>query len=442
MRYVFSRLTERDICHEYLETLNDSHYMRFSQHKNTRSTYSTQIDYLQGFDFSSNFLLAISTKQSKTLVATATIRVFPELEMLNIGFLVLKKSANQGKGKEILRQLSTWVFDLFPEMTQQIGTHRKNLGMQRVALEADFQLDTRYDSENYIYFFKQPPFLAKVKEILSSDFHIVASDVGGALHISALAKALIPRASTTLNGPAVGIFAENNPYFFELELTSKLIANKKILLGSGFYGGLESKALDSLHFKGNHKIVLLDHWMNYSERFGKLPDEFYVTNSQAEMIAREHFPTIAVRRIPDFLTAEQMRKFLSGSYLPEYLVFTLEKNAPRGEGLAYQIANIQEYLPLVLDFCRRHSITKVLFRNHPSQASSFDLNSITFPADIKCEFSTNSSLVDDLLRARVVFGFHSSALYASAMMGIETYSFFAGKGLHWTNLFPDILEVV
>jgi hypothetical protein len=61
--------------------------------------------------------------------------------------------------------------------------------------------------------------------------------------------------------------------------------------------------------------------------------------------------------------------------------------------------------------------------------------------DIEIGYSSDQSLVGDLLRARAVFGFHSSALYASAMLGIETYSFFAGSHAHWTSHFPAILEI-
>ena len=445
MRFIITRLSEYHISNEYLATLNDHSYMRFSQHNTISASIDTQRKYLSQFNFTSDFLLAIIDKESSELVATATLRLLSDTALVNIGFLVLKKFGGMGLGKEILRALSNWVFELFPLRSQQIGTRHENISMQRIARASGFCEDYKIQSSEYIYFLKQGFRLPQILEAGNPDFHIVCNDAGGALQISALANELFPEATATLSGPAVGIFASNSPLISTLEIESSLIANKKILFGSGFYGGLESRLLESHLLSENYKVVLLDHWVNYNERFNpkkiSLPNAFLATNTRAAELACEIFPQTLVRQIPDFLLAEQKRKYLSEEPSLDTVLFILEPEASTGEGLNFPIGKIDQYLPVVVNFCRVHGLSNIILRKHPSQILDLDINFDKTFSKVEIGYSSNESLVGDLLRARAVFGFHSSALYASSMLGIETYSFFAGFRAHWTNHFPALLEV-
>jgi RimJ/RimL family protein N-acetyltransferase len=445
VRLLVSRLTKDHIGDDYLATLNDSTYMELSRHKDSQNTIESQQKYLSGFDFMSNFLLAITDQQSGQLVATATLRVLPGNEIVNIGFLVIKKFSSQGYGKQILQKLSLWVFDLFPTMTQQIGTRRENIAMQKIALSSEFYEEVQFETRDYVYFMRKPSLLPEILTSKNSEFHIVCNDIGGAYHISTLVNALFLKGTATLSGPAKGVFTDSCPSLPTIEIAPNLIANKIILLGSGFFGGIESKTLESKMLSANRKIVLLDHWVNYRQRFSPspqiLPDVFLVTNKQAEFLARDCFPQTAIERIPDFLLAEQKRRFLSKEASPESVLFILEPDALIGEGLKYRIGKIEQYLEVILCYLRTKGITRVVVRNHPSQKYQLGLDAVKLPSDFQISYSGNKSLVDDLLCAKAVFGFHSSALYASAMLGIETFSFFAGAAGHWTNLFTEISKV-
>jgi RimJ/RimL family protein N-acetyltransferase len=445
MRFSISRLNEDHISDDYLITLNDPEYMRFSQHKNKSASIESQLEYLNKFDFTSDFLLAITDQESGDMVATATLRLLSDEELVNIGFLVLKKFGGMGLGKEVLRELSTWVFDLFPLRGQQIGTRHQNIGMQRIALAAGFCVDDRIQNSEYVYFLRQMPKLPQILEIGSSSFHIVCNDAGGALQISALANQIFPEGTATLSGPAVGIFARNCPSISTLDITSNLITNKRILFGSGFYGGLESRLLESDLLSGHYKVVHLDHWVNYRERFNpttiSLPDAFFVTNTRAAELAGDIFPHTLVQQIPDFRLAEQKRMYLSQEPNLNSVLLILEPDALVGEGLSFPIGNIEKYLPIVVNYCRAYGITRIVLRKHPSEIFDIVPDSSESISGVTLEYSSDVEIVEDFLRAKAVFGFHSSALYASAMLGIETYSFFAGSHNHWTNHFPAILKI-
>ncbi len=446
MRYSISRLTELHFGKEYFRTLNDPIYMRFSQHKNAQATVETQREYLSSFDFTENFLLAVVDSGNGELVATATLRMHPESQLINLGFLVLKKFSGKGVGKEILQVLSAWVFELFPLATQQIGTRDENIAMQKISLSAGFLRDQSVENENFIYFLKHPHPLTRMLEEKSHDFHIVCNDFGGSLQVSALAKALKIRATASLSGPGIEVFANRNSAITLIEMTSDLISNKTILLGSGFYGGPESKVLEDRSLLSIRKVVLLDHWINYRNRFNPnfehLPDCFLVTNSEAEKIAREIFPGSEVIRIPDFLFAEQKRDYLSQEISPSNLLFILEPDALVGECSKYRIGNIEKYLPGLLNFAKLRGLRQIVLRKHPSQSIESPYDFSRFSDEVGISFSTNESLVQDLSCAAVVVGFHSSVLYTSSMLGVETYSFFAGAENHWTARFPLIMEML
>ena len=102
---------------------------------------------------------------------------------------------------------------------------------------------------------------------------------------------------------------------------------------------------------------------------------------------------------------------------------------------------MKQYFPILINFSLAHGLKRIVLRKHPSQQLDEDFNFGALPDDFEVYYSTNESLVDDLLSASAVFGFHSSALYASSMLGVQTYSFFAGSQSHWTMRFPLIKEV-
>ena len=445
MRFIISRLTQCHFTDEYLSTLNDSQYMRFSQHGGKSATIETQLEYLRSFDFKQNFLLAITDCQLNKLVATATLRVNPKNQFIDIGFLVFKNFGGQGMGREILRSLSSWVFQLFPTHSQVIGTRLENFGMQKIAISADFKSMEEPATDGNVYFIRKPLPLPQRIGFGAANIHIVCNDVGGSQHISALVNALAIKATATLTGPAINVFNKNGSSVLTLDISSNLIAKKNIIVGSGFYGGPESRILECESLKSNYKIVLLDHWINYKERFKSdfkhLPDEFFVTNEEAETIALTIFPRTMVTRIPDFLLAEQMRQYFRQEPTIDSVLFLLEPDASVGEGLNHRIGNLKQYFPILVNFSRAHGLKRIVLRKHPSQQLDEDFNFGALPDDFEVYYSTNESLVDDLLSASAVFGFHSSALYASSMLGVKTYSFFAGSQSHWTMRFPLIKEI-
>lgn len=113
-----------------------------------------------------------------------------------------------------------------------------------------------------------------------------------------------------LEGPAKTIFETNLPISFGDKLLGDLesLINKceTIVCGTSWSSNLEKNAMFAAKNANKKIIVVLDHWVNYRDRFqignGDLfiPDEVWVCDSFARKIAGEIFETRKIKQIPNF----------------------------------------------------------------------------------------------------------------------------------------------
>jgi hypothetical protein len=144
-------------------------------------------------------------------------------------------------------------------------------------------------------------------------FSIVAHDAGAASQIFAWLKSgllNIDNCKFCLEGPAVKLFKIENPKIklFSLEVALK---NSKILLsGTGWSSSLEHRARMLAKKNNIVSIAVIDHWLNYRERFVRdnlevLPDIIWVSDKYAHVEARRCFPKLKiVRQRNDYLKFE------------------------------------------------------------------------------------------------------------------------------------------
>jgi hypothetical protein len=81
--------------------------------------------------------------------------------------------------------------------------------------------------------------------------------------------------------------------------------------GTGWASGVEHEARVAARAHRVRSIALVDHWVNYRERFVRdgaevLPDEIWVTDAHAEAEARHRIPEVPTRRVPNLYLAEQV----------------------------------------------------------------------------------------------------------------------------------------
>lgn len=131
---------------------------------------------------------------------------------------------------------------------------------------------------------------------------IVAHDAGAAAHILAWLKSgllNIKNCKFCLDGPAAKLFRDK---LFNLKLIplEDILTNTKVLLtGSGWSSSLEYTARMMAKDNGVKSIAVIDHWMNYKERFIRnnleiLPDLIWVSDKYAYLEAKRCFPNIEI----------------------------------------------------------------------------------------------------------------------------------------------------
>lgn len=449
-KYKISYLKEDQITPDYLETLNNKTYMRFSRHVETMHDIESQKKYLKQFDFEKNLILAITTSDTRELVATATLYVDPSSKRVNVGFLIIYKYSGKGLGYEICHSVINFTKSIFPNHTIEIGTSIDNFGMRTIAERLNFRLDRLKSSSSTFYYILEPEFSMDFLPKYGNQLLVVAHDSGGAAQIATLLKYLGLKPKTLLSGPAIKIFRDYEVEFEVFDFDNDLSGLELVLTGSGLYGGPESLILENKDFKSIPKFTLIDHWTNYKERFHPngefLPDAVLVSNSLSQQLAKETFSDVHIILIPDFFTAFVKNQYLKIIDCKKNLVVILEPDFDLPKNSNLRIGKLETRIKKILDLSREKSVETIVFRPHPSQnigkiselEISYEENSIPKPRMV---LSKNSLLVEDFASAIAVIGFHSYALYVSYMLGIETYSFFAQTQGHWTNDFPNILSL-
>jgi hypothetical protein len=272
---------------------------------------------------------------------------------------------------------------------------------------------------------------------------VICNDAGGAAHIASMLKTYGIHPLAHITGPAEKIFLSFGVSYTAVDFQNIELKEKTILLGSGLYGGPESLALENPGFAQNKKVVLLDHWENYRERFHPsgeiLPAYFIVTNRLARNLAKAKFPTSEVVEIPDFQLALTRLEFSKLTTRPHAALILLEPTSETSSNQKFQQISLELLINEVEKIATNRDIDHIVFRPHPSQ--SLDqindlLKSVKSKLDLR--LSLNYKLVEDLALANFVVGFHTYALLLASELNITTYGFFAHHNEHWSNSFPQI----
>lgn len=135
---------------------------------------------------------------------------------------------------------------------------------------------------------------------------VVSHDAGGAAQIASRLKAEgVDGWSFVLEGPAQKVFSQklgSLPVKTREDFRRELAAADSVLTGTGWASDLEKFALSHAREVGASSVAFLDHWGNYRLRFeheGKLvlPDEIWVSDADALVIARRDLPEANVRQV-------------------------------------------------------------------------------------------------------------------------------------------------
>ena len=453
-RLTLTALLTSDISEEYLETLNDSEYMKYSRNSNFMHTRSSQVQYIADFRLSNNLLFGIKSTEDGKLLGNINCYIDFSKMTLDLGFLIFRNEQGRGYASEALGLLIPYLETQFPGMTTVIGSNRNNLAMHEVAKKLDFQIerDGSQDIDLNLRFVRIFPKLNSVSLPAIPDFiinakriGIAAHDAGGAEQISWILRNLPQKVLAYIDGPAKRIFENSGILFDRVDQLSEVMESDLVITGSGWMSQLEVTAIKEAKLRDIPCITVFDHWVNYLERFGtdekSQPEILAVTNSIALQMAHEKFPNRVVWLLPDFQIENYREAIKQVKKAPTCALILLEPISTSDSMFAINNKVIENLIESAISVKRARGLSTVIIRPHPSQMDDPSLvdKLKEFPGEI--EISNASSLLGDLEISKVVLGLSSYALYISFQCGIVTHSYFAGRIGHWTNNFPEILAV-
>ena len=439
-------ITPKHISDEYIDSLNDKNHLIHSRNVANTYTHASQVAYIRSFDFVNEFILGLMCSKSKKVLSTATLILNQKNLSINLGILIFKNFANRGYGHLILTKFSDFCFGIFPGFSQELGTRFENYAMRKIALKAGFIFSGEDQEKGFVYFARNTELQENLNFLRKPPLLIITNDAGGSAHLASLMQAYRYSPPADLTGPAVEIFKRFGIQENKAASLGELDSDSYVLLGTSLFGGLESRALSEPALLKTSKIALLDHWVNFRERFhpsGKiLPDIFLVTNQLAYLRAKEQFPDSDVREIPDFQLAYMKRSFMKRDRDARYALILLEPASQTSFSERFPQISLSQLVRDVRGIARDRNIERIILRPHPAHSQSFitELSELFLPSE-EVMVSESIDLLDDLVKADFVVGFHTYALHLAAELDIQTFGYYAEDTEHWTNSFPKIFPI-
>ena len=438
---------------DYIETLNDENYMQHSRHVGKVHTLESQLKYISNFNSFDSWIYAICTEPEGKFIGTTNLFFDFQEKNIDIGFLIFKHFSGKGYAGQVLELLRNKLKDEFPNFQINIGTNKANIPMRRIAEKAGFLLqDPDLDgnpSVRYCYFIdpildfdkaRIPLFIRWAKNV-----GVVAFDAGGAEQVKSLVSELDVIPKVLMGGPAKSILRDSKIPFDEVSDIGDLSGCQLIITGSGWMSSLENEAIAFCDSKKIVCVTILDHWVNYIERFrlnpGSNPRLLFVTNPKALHLARNLFPDKSIWPIPDFQVYRYQEVLRRAERTRDCVLIVLEPLSSVNAEFEISIEVVKRLILAAISIKQSRGLNRVVVRPHPSQME--DKSFLSMLEDYASEFhlSKGMPLLKDLETSDVVVGLSSYAMYISFMCGIDTYSYFASETGHWTRSFPEIMSL-
>ena len=256
-----------------------------------------------------------------------------------------------------------------------------------------------------------------------SPLAVVAHDAGAAnLILGWLKYNSVHDIRYSLKGPALDIFLNHSLSFKNMSVNSALKNAAMLLSGtSSDKTDLEHKARLYARKKNILSIGVLDHWINYGQRFTRnayqiLPNEIWVTDDYALTIAKRYFPNhIIYKKRNSYL--DQQIEIINSKYAQKnrskfkrvlYLLEPIGKIWGDGsipgefEALDFFVKKMS-----ILELCEK---TEIILKPHPNEESGKYSEWISLHSNLNIQINIKDTLSDLIASADIVVGCQTSAM--------------------------------
>lgn len=168
---------------------------------------------------------------------------------------------------------------------------------------------------------------------LQGPIAVVCHDAGAANQLFAwlaTRPGLLDNCRAFVEGPAARLWASRFPTRPACtRLVAALDGAATLLSGTGWASELEHRARQLAHHQDLSSIAVIDHWVNYRERFvraGKeqLPDQIWVADADALALAVAVFPELPVQQLPNSYLVEQLQDIAPPAAADDDILVVLE----------------------------------------------------------------------------------------------------------------------
>ncbi len=260
---------------------------------------------------------------------------------------------------------------------------------------------------------------------------VVCHDAGGAnlifawLHaLAAVDVALAPKCRVLLRGPAERLWAQRPLPQVHIcgSIIEVLDGARALLSGTGWASSLEHDARIAAKARSIHSQAVLDHWVNYRERFVRngemvLPNAILVADEYAEAEANRCFPGVPISRCANIYLQEVVQSIAS---LNEEVLDVLYVLEPIRANWAGEQGGEFEALDYFADKMRAlvgNSPCRLRLRPHPSEPPGKYDSWIERHGHLKAGLDGSSTLAEAISHARWVVGAETFAMVAALAAG-------------------------
>lgn len=230
-------------------------------------------------------------------------------------------------------------------------------------------------------------------------------------------------------GPAVKLWAEHSvPLVHLCQNVDEALDGAAVLLsGTGWASDLEHEARRQAKVRGIKTIAVIDHWVNYKERFIRqgeivLPDEIYVTDDYAFREAERCFPDLSIQIKSNLYLEGLVRQISPLSSREGEVLYVLEPiradwcKQPAGEfqALDYFVANMGKL------GIERDAIIRL--RPHPSDAAGKYDKWLTDHHELNVVLDDSPTLASAIGRSEWVVGCETYAMVVALLAGRKVAS--------------------
>lgn len=285
---------------------------------------------------------------------------------------------------------------------------------------------------------------------------VISHDAGGAEVLSSWIQVQKFKCLTILGGPAIDIFEKKGIPNTKHNLVDAIKKSDYVITSTSWQSDLEKEAIFLSKKIGKYIISLIDHWVNYKERFNlngiiNLPNEIWVTDDYALKIAKSEFFNIKIKKIENYYlknieaiikekiiikknSKSNLRALFIGENISDHaLKQNHDKNSfgyTEQKALKYLIDNFKKL---------KYDIDVLKIRPHPSDKK--DKYNWVLKYEFVKSICNREELIDDICNFDIIFGCESMALVIALIANKKVISCIPNKTKKSSLPFKNIIKL-